>query len=125
MWNHFGPPCTKVVRGAPRSIYRTYEISVKSRRRIFRVTFTRPDWRWPIFNGEKVAAFPTTTVGAAAFENFLVASDKKFEPRSDGGKKGGRRVVKFPMKSDSGQPLWRICTNEGSAMWRRVPTIYV
>lgn len=36
-----------------------------------------------------MAAFPTTTVGAAASENFLVASDKKFEPRSDGGKGGG------------------------------------
>jgi len=64
-------------------------ISVKSRRRIFRVTFTRPDWRWPIFDGERVAAFSTTAVGAAASENFLVASDKKFEPRSDGGREEG------------------------------------
>lgn len=102
-------------RGAPRSIHRTYEISVKSRRRIFRVTFTQPDWRRPIFDGERAAAFSTTAVGAAASENFLVASDKKFEPRSD---ERRRRAVKFPTKSDSGQPLLRICTNEGSATWR-------
>lgn len=53
-----GFPSAKVTsvfisRRVPRSIYRTYEISVKSRRRIFRVTFTRPDWRWPIFDGER------------------------------------------------------------------------
>lgn len=90
-------------RGAPRSIHRTYEISVKSRRRIFRVTFTQTDWHWPIFDGEKTAAFSATAAEAAASENFLVvASDKKFVPRSD---EGRRRVVKFPMKSDSGRAI--------------------
>lgn len=66
--------------------YRRCEISAKSQCRIFRVTFTRPDWRRRIFEGERVAAFSTTTIGAAASENFLVVSDKKFEPRSDGNK---------------------------------------
>jgi len=59
----------------------------------FSVTFTRPDWRWPIFDGERVAAFSTTAVGAAASENFLVASDKKFEPRSDESKGRGRNSL--------------------------------
>jgi len=42
-----------------------------------------------------VAAFSTTAVGAAASENFLVASDKKFEPRSDGGREEGCGEISY------------------------------
>lgn len=80
--------------------YRHCEISAKSRRRIFRVTFTRPDWRGRIFEGERVAAFSTTTIGAAASENFLVVMIKSSNREVTG--------IKFPMKSDLVRPLSQI-----------------